>query len=58
MINNKILGSIVPHNVMLNFFQYLKIDSCTFAAQLLGDSLKMLHLSILTAYSRRSLSSG
>ena len=28
------------------------------AAQLLGDSLKMLHWSILPAYSRRSLSSG
>ena len=26
-----------------------------FAAQLLGDSLKMLHWSILPAYSRRSL---
>jgi len=29
--------------------------SHAFAAQLLGDSLKMLHRSILTAFSRRSL---
>ena len=46
-------------NVMLNLFQHLvKIDSYPFAAQLLGDSLKMLHRSIFTAFSRRSLSSG
>ena len=34
-----------------------KIDAYPFAAQLLGDSLKMLHWSILSAFSRRSLSS-